>query len=104
MDTTNVPMARELADNKAMAESPCIFVLFSFKIINDDIRTTGIARYNGVMFKMVAIAKAPKPTWDRPSPIMEFFLRTNDTPIKDEHMDIRRPEMKALWINGYVNI
>ena len=33
--------------------------------------TTGTARYNGATFTAAAIASAPKPTCDRPSPIME---------------------------------
>jgi hypothetical protein len=59
----------------------------------------GIAKANGAQFKAIAIAQAPKPTWDNPSPIIEFFLNTKDTPISDAHNEINNPTMNAFIIN-----
>ena len=100
MDIIKVPMAKALADNSAIAESPCIFVLFNFKIINEDMSTAGMATYSGSKFNTLAIATPPNPTCDSPSPIMEFLLSTNDTPIRDAQTDINNPAIKALCINS----
>ena len=51
-----------------------------------------------------AIASAPNPTWDRPSPIMEYLLRTSVTPSTAAHRATRTPMHRALTMKGYVNI
>jgi hypothetical protein len=45
---------------------------------------------------MIAIATLPKATWDNPSPIIENFLRTKDTPTKAAHKDRNNPTINAL--------
>ena len=42
--------------------------------------TTGMEKYNGVTPSATAMASAPKETWLRPSPIMEYRFRTSGTP------------------------
>ena len=53
---------------------------------------------------MEAKANAPKPTCESPSPIIEFFLKTKETPIKEAHKLINNPEIKALCIKVNENI
>lgn len=97
---TTTPMAMELADITAIAESPRI-LLFSFSRSNKKatIITIGKEKYIGENWNIVAIAKAPKATCERPSPIIEYFFNTNVTPSKEAHSEIRVPTMIALTIN-----
>ena len=58
---------------------------------------------NGVCilkFKTVAIAIAPKATWESPSPINEKRFNTKETPKSDEHKAIKTPTIKAYWTKG----
>ena len=89
-------MAKEADATKAIAESPCI-LLFSdnFNIKNDAIMTIGIAKANGAQFKAIAIAQAPNPTCDNPSPIIEFLFNTKDVPSKAAQIEIEIPTIKA---------
>lgn len=105
IDTVNVPIARELDDNKAINESPCnLLFSFNLNIKNDDSITIGSAKYIGVKLSTEAIANAPNPTCDSPSPIIEFLLKTKDTPISDAHKEISIPTINAFIIKEYENI
>ncbi len=72
MDMTTTPMARALVEISAIAASS-FYLLFSLilskrKAANT---TTGMETLSGAAFIAAAMARAPKPTWERPSPIME---------------------------------
>ena len=43
---------------------------------------------------------APKDTWDKPSPIMEYRFSTRLTPKREAQREIRIPPTKALAKNG----
>lgn len=104
-DIINVPIAKELDDIKAIAESPCILLFsFNFNIRKEASVTIGKAKVKGVKCRTVASAKAPNPTCDNPSPIIEFLFRTSVIPINDEQIEIRIPTIKALTIKLYENI
>ena len=105
MDTKNVPIAKDDAEIIAIRESPDIFeLLFIFNTKNDTTITNGIENSIGAIPRIVANATLPKATCDNPSPIIEYLLRTKDTPIKAAHRDISKPTTKALCINVYENI
>ena len=105
IDIINVPIASELDEISAIAESPCILLFsFSFNIRKDASMTIGSANSNGAKCNTVAIANAPNPTCDSPSPIIEFLFKTIVIPIKDEQIDISIPTIKALTIKLYENI
>jgi hypothetical protein len=83
----------------AMAESPLILLLeVIFSSAKAEITTTGKAMYKGVTFIAAPIAKAPKPTWLKPSPIIEYFFSTKITPSNAAHSETKEPTMKALVI------
>ena len=88
------------ADINAIPASPLI-LLFSLSLKRriEAITTTGIDTTRGANPRTVEIANAPKATWESPSPIIEFFLSTRDTPIKEAHRLIKTPTIKALTIN-----
>jgi hypothetical protein len=66
------PIARELLEIRAMAASPLIFLLSLMRIrINASNSTNRMLTDNGATFSDMAIASVPKPTWERPSPIIE---------------------------------
>lgn len=91
-DITNVPIASELEDISAIAESPWILLFsFNFKIRKDAKATTGKANVSGVKLSTVAIAKALKPTCERPSPIMEFLFCTK------ERLSVTSEDKKTLY-------
>ena len=48
-----------------------------------------------------AMVSAPKPTWDRPSPIMEYRLSTRITPSNAAHSATSVPTISARWMNLY---
>ena len=52
---------------------------------NADSRTTGMATAMGAKVNAVATERAPKPTWDSPSPIIEYRLSTRLTPSSAAH-------------------
>ena len=62
--------------------------------------TTGMEKYNGVTPSATAMASAPKETWLRPSPIMEYRFRTSGTPNRAAHRLTSTPAIKALCIKG----
>ena len=62
---------------------------------------TGTATCNGARFNDAAIASAPKPTWERPSPIIEYRFSTRVTPSKAAQSETRVPTIKALTIKPY---
>ena len=105
MDTKNVPIASDEADRIAINESPDIFeLLFIFNTKNETIITSGIENSIGAIPRMVANATLPKATCDKPSPIMEYLLKTSDTPTKAAHSDNNKPTINALCMNVYENI
>ncbi len=105
METKNVPIASDDADIIAIRESPEIFeLLFIFNTKKETIITRGIENSIGAIPKIVASATLPKATCDKPSPIIEYLLKTSDTPTKAAHSDINIPTINALCINVYENI
>ena len=72
METTMTPTARAPVEISAIAESPLTWLVSrSLSRKKAAATTTGIATRRGAAFMADAIARAPKPTWDNPSPIME---------------------------------
>ena len=101
-----IPMAREAVEMTAIAESPLI-LLFSLirRRKKAAITTMGIANSRGAAaLTAAAIANAPNPTWDKPSPIMEYLLRTRLTPRSAAQSAIREPPMTARTKKLYENI
>ena len=49
----------------------------------------------------MAMVSAPKPTWLRPSPIIEYRFSTSVTPSSDAHSDTSAPTTSARWMNLY---
>ena len=71
-DTTKTPTAHAVVEMRATAESPLMWLVsLTRSSKNAAAITTGTAKARGAQLKATATAKAPKPTWDRPSPIME---------------------------------
>ena len=105
---------KEVSPLRYSSRDHCPFCLYSKHVdINPGDRNNtckgllkpiGIEKYNGDACNIVANANVINATCDRPSPIIEFFLRTVDTPIKDAHKEISTPTIKALIINEYENI
>ena len=62
--------------------------------------TTGIATVSGAALAAAAMTRAPNPTWDKPSPIMEYRFSTRLTPRRAEQSDTIVPTSMALTING----
>ena len=72
IETIMTPVASAPVDMRAMAASPLILLLALRRSSRKDaVTTTGMAIVSGAAFMAVASASAPKPTWERPSPIME---------------------------------
>ena len=68
-------MARAEEDMSAIALSPAIRLLsFIFRSSTAATTTTGIVKARGDTESTLAMARAPKPTWDSPSPIIENRL------------------------------
>ena len=63
------------------------------------ITTTGTATVMGARPSAEATASAPKPTWLRPSPIMEYRFSTRHTPKRAAHRETSRPTTPARTIN-----
>ena len=100
MEMTITPTARELVDIRAIAASPLIRLLLRMRRSSTAARmTTGIAAVRGARFRAAATARAPNPTWDRPSPIMEYRLSTRLTPRRAEQSATREPT-KARTMKG----
>ena len=62
--------------------------------------TTGMEKYSGVIPRATAMARAPKDTWLRPSPIMEYRFSTRDTPSRAAHRLTSTPAMRARCMKG----
>ncbi len=61
-----------LLEINPIAASPFNFVLSLIRNKKNAAKiTTGTAITNGAIFITIATDKAPKPTWDNPSPIIE---------------------------------
>lgn len=56
------------------------------------------------MFAAQAIASAPKPTWESPSPIIEKRFKTRLTPKSAAQSEIKTPATSARFKNGCVII
>lgn len=99
------PSASELVETRAIAESPLIFLLFLNPISKNAARITiGILTKSGGNSNTDAIAIAPKPTCDKPSPIIEYLFKTRITPSKEHESVIRLPAIIAFIIKEYENI
>ena len=72
-EITSTPMARAPLDIRATAASPLIAlrVCEMRRSITAATTTTGTATASGASPSALAAARAPKPTWLRPSPIIE---------------------------------
>ena len=71
-DTLMTPIASALEEMRAIAASPFSFLLSLRRSSSTAAAiTTGTATASGARCSAEAIASAPKPTWLRPSPIME---------------------------------
>ena len=91
------PTANAPLEIKAIAESPLIleFDLTLNRRI-DVIVTTGTDTKSGEKFKTDAKARAPNPTCERPSPIIEYLFRTKGMPKSAAQSDTIIPTTKAL--------
>ena len=61
------------------------------KEIHEAMMTMGRANSNGASPRTVAMAKAPKPTCDKPSPIME--LRRRNSGVSPPRRDVQRRKL-----------
>ena len=81
-----MPSARALADMRAMAASLLIrlfSVIRSREKSSQDHHRNGYLKGDHPMAR--AMERAPKDTWDKPSPIMLYRLSTRLTPSRDAH-------------------
>ena len=62
--------------------------------------TTGMENHRGVTPRATAMARAPKDTWLRPSPIMEYRFNTRDTPSSAAHRLTSTPAIRARCMKG----
>ena len=60
----------------------------------------GMETVSGAIFSAVAKASALKPTWESPSPIMEYRFRTRLTPSREEQRATMVPTRIARTIKG----
>lgn len=95
-DTLITPMAKALLEMIAMAASPFtrLFRLSRSSSTAATI-TVGTATARGARFRAEAMARAPKPTWESPSPIMEYLFSTRDTPRSAAHKLTSTPTISA---------
>lgn len=95
-EVTRIPIARALLEIKAMAASPLIF---EFELTrsskNAAITQTGMETARGAQLKAIAMAIVPKPTWLKPSPIIEKRFNTSVTPKSEAQMEIIIPATSA---------
>ena len=71
-ETLTTPMARALEEMRAIMASPLIRLDWLSRSSSTAASiTTGIATASGARCSAEAMARAPKPTWLSPSPIME---------------------------------
>jgi len=96
-----MPNARALADMRAMAASLLIRLFSVIRSRKKAARTTtGMDILRGDQPMARAMERAPKDTWDNPSPIMLYRLSTRLTPSRDAHRDTIMPPARALTRNG----
>ncbi|KAI4452954.1 s-adenosylmethionine synthetase [Holotrichia oblita] len=99
-ETITTPTASEPVETKAIAASPFILL---FSLIRNNKKaaktTTGTATDSGAALNAAATANAPKPTWDNPSPIIEYRFNTKLTPSNAEQRDTSSPVIIARTIN-----
>ena len=101
MEITITPTASELVEISAIAASPLIRLFPRIRRRRTAATiTTGIATASGATFRDAAIARAPNPTWERPSPIMEYLFSTRLTPRRAEHSATSAPTVKARTMKG----
>ena len=97
------PIARAPTESIARAASPLILVFLPVRK-SKTAHTTVTGATNNILlvnFNIVAIAIAPKATWDNPSPINENLFNTRVTPRREEHKAINTPTNNAYRTNGY---
>ena len=95
------PTASELVEISAIAASPLIRLFPRMRRSRTAATmTTGIATARGAAFSAAATARAPNPTWESPSPIMEYRFSTRLTPRREEHSATSAPTMNARTMNG----
>ena len=100
-EITKIPMASAEALTAAMAASLFQWGWLAIRSRKNGAKmTTGMEKYNGVTPSATAMASAPKETWLRPSPIMEYRFRTSGTPNRAAHRLTSTPAIKALCIKG----
>ena len=98
-DVAMTPMAKAEEEISAMAASDLMRLLPLMRSSkNADSRTTGMATAMGAKFNAVATERAPKPTWDSPSPIIEYRLSTRLTPSSAAHKATKAPASSARII------
>ena len=103
IDVTITPTASAPVEMSAIAASPFSAPLsFSTSSKNAASTTIGMEKYSGAMLAAQAIASAPKPTCDNPSPIMEKRLSTRLTPNSAQHSEIKTPTSSARNMNEWV--
>ena len=100
-EITITPTASELVEISAIAASPLIWLFPLIRRSRTAARiTTGIATASGAAFSAAATARAPKPTWESPSPIIEYLFRTRLTPSRAEQRATRAPTINARTMKG----
>ena len=98
---TMMPMARAEADTTAMAASAPSLLRSVIRSSPRAARTTtGMETGSGAHPQATATDSAPKDTWLRPSPIMEYRFSTRGTPKSAAHTDTKIPTTKARTMNG----
>ena len=98
---TMMPIANAEADTTAMAASAPSLLRSVIRSSPRAARTTtGMDTGRGAHPQATATDSAPKDTWLRPSPIMEYRFSTRGTPKSAEHTDTKIPTTKARTING----
>ncbi len=91
------PIPRAPVEIIAIAASPLIFPFDESRSSrNAAIITTGIATAIGAKFITEAIAKAPNPTCESPSPIIEKRFSTRLTPKSAAQSETKTPTISAL--------
>ena len=101
MESIITPTAREPLHKSATAWSP--FILPLLLILNRKNAATihtGIATLSGAVLNAVASASAANPTWERPSPIIEYLFKTMLTPSNDAHKVTKSPTTTACTIKS----
>ena len=96
IEAIKVPIARLPAARTAiMASLRNLRFVLSRKMIKEVRITTGRENQRGVKPRAVAIVKAERAVWERPSPSMELFLRTRGTPTRAATVEMIAPARKA---------